>query len=277
MSLYRQSFPRLLLLAGFAGLASVDCGVIKDFTQPSTLSIQKFVATPPDVAAGGTVTLSWDVQAADSVEIDNGIGTVQAKGTRDVQPAWTTSFNLVARAGSSQATATVQVRVVPTSASPSPSPSPSASPSPSPSPSASPSPGPSPSPTPTPVPSPTPTPVTCGAPASAAGNCSLTVVRPTSMSSDECLEVNAVTVNQSCPVGFATARSLSFDLTAHTSRSLRWRRSVTSSDVLDPSEGPVSNQGKSSALLTDLVLDSAVTIEIVDGNRVLLAFTLRHY
>jgi hypothetical protein len=98
------------------------------------------------------------------------------------------------------------------------------------------------------------------------------------MASSECLELSAVTVNQSCPVGFATARSLRFDLTAHTARTgLRWRRSVTSSDVLDPSEGAVASQGATSALLTDLVLDSTVTIEIVDGNRVLLAFTLRHY
>ncbi len=272
MSLHRLSLPRALVLAGFAALATVRCGVIKEFTQPSTLSIQKFVATPPDVTAGGTVTLSWDVQAAASVEIDNGIGTVQGTGTKVVQPGWTTSFNLVARAGSSQATATVQVRVVPVTTA-----SPVIAPSPSPSPSTSPSPSPSPSPTPTPVPSPTPTPVTCGAPATAAGNCSLTVVRPTSMSSSECLELNAVTVNQGCPVTFAAALSLRFDLTAHTSRSLRWRRSETSGDVLSPSEGAVSSQGATSALLTDLVLDSALTIEIVDGNKVLLAFTLRHY
>jgi hypothetical protein len=86
-----------------------------------------------------------------------------------------------------------------------------------------------------------------------------------------------VTANQSCPVNFATARSLRFDLTAHTSRTLRWRRSVTSSDVLDPSEGAVNKNGETSVLLTDLVLDSTVTIEIVDGSKVLLAFTLRHY
>jgi hypothetical protein len=281
MSLHRESFPRALVLAGLVALATVRCGVIRQFTQPSSLSIQKFVATPADVSSGGTVTLSWDVQGAETIEIDNGIGTVQAKGTREVQPAWTTSFNMVARAGSSQATATVQVRVVPgtnASPSPSPSPSPSASPSPSPSPTASPSPSPSPSPTPTPVPSPTPTPVTCGAPvAQLTGQCSLTVTRPTAMSGNECLELNAVTAAQPCPVGFATARSLRFDLTAHTSRALRWRRSVTSSDVLDPSEGAVSSQGATSALLTDLVLDSTVTIEVVDGNNVLLAFTLRHY
>ncbi len=275
MSLNRESLPRpaLLLLLPFVALATIRCGLVQQFTQPSSLSIQKFVATPADVTSGGSVTLSWDVQGADTIEIDNGIGTVPSKGTHLVQPAWTTSFNMVARAGSSQATASVQVRVAPqTTTSPSPSPSPSPSASPSPSPSASPS------PSPTPVPNPTPTPVTCGAPAGSAGNCGLTVVRPTAMASSECLELSAVTVNQSCPVGFATARSLRFDLTTHTSRTgLRWRRSVTSSDVLDPSEGPVSSQSPTSVLLTDLVLDSTVTIEIVDGSKALLAFTLRHY
>ena len=72
--------------------------------------------------SGASATLSWEVEGADTVEIDNGIGTVTPKGTRQVTPAWTTSFNLVARSGSSPATATVQVRVVP-GASPSPSPS----------------------------------------------------------------------------------------------------------------------------------------------------------
>ena len=120
--------------------------------------------------------------------------------------------------------------------------------------------------------------MTCSAPATAAGNCSLTIVKPTALVSGECIEVNAVNVNQSCPVGFNTSRSLSFDVTAHTSRTgLRWRRSVTSSDVLEPSEGAIARNGTTSVLLSDLVLDSAVTIEIVDGSNVLVAFTLRHY
>jgi hypothetical protein len=98
------------------------------------------------------------------------------------------------------------------------------------------------------------------------------------MATGECIEVNAVTVNQSCPVGFATPRSLTFDVTAHTARSrLRWRRSVTSSDVLEPTEGGIARNDKTTVLVTDLVLDSAVTIEIVEDNTVLIAFTLRHY
>jgi hypothetical protein len=120
--------------------------------------------------------------------------------------------------------------------------------------------------------------VTCGAPATSAGNCSVTIVRPTTMAAGECIEVNSVSVNQSCPVGFNTPRSLTFDVTAHTERTgLRWRRSVTSSDILSPSDGAIAKNGTTSVLLTDLVLDSAVTIEIVQGDTVLIAFTLRHY
>jgi hypothetical protein len=120
--------------------------------------------------------------------------------------------------------------------------------------------------------------VTCGAPATSAGNCSVTIVRPTTMASGECIEINTVSVNQSCPVGFTTPRSLQFDVTAHTARpGLRWRRSATSSDVLEPSEGAIAKNNTTSVLTTDLVLDSAVTIEIVEGSNVLIAFTLRHY
>jgi hypothetical protein len=120
--------------------------------------------------------------------------------------------------------------------------------------------------------------VSCGAPAGPAGNCAVTIVRPTALPAGECLELNSVVVNQSCPVGFNTSLPVRFDLTAQTARSaLRWRRSVASSDVLQPSSGNVASRGPTSVLLSDLVLDSTLTIEIVDGEQVLLAFTLRHY
>jgi len=63
------------------------------------------------------------------------------------------------------------------------------------------------------------------------------------MAAGECIEVNSVSVNQSCPVGFNTPRSLTFDVTAHTERTgLRWRRSVTSSDILSPSDGAIAKK-----------------------------------
>jgi len=271
----RNPFPVLILAVVLA-----QCGVVHDLTEPGTLSIQKFAAAPPDIAVGSATTLSWDVTGADKVEIDNGIGTVDAKGTRQVRPEWTTSFNLVARAGTSQATASVQVRVVPASGA-SPSPSPAASPSPSPSPSATPSPAPSPtaspssSPPPMPVPTPTPMPVSCGEVATLAGSCGLTVVHDMNQG---CIELTAVSFDQSCPVAPATWRALHFKLTAHTTRTgLRWRRSATSSDVLSPSEGDVSSDGNTKVDLSDLALDRTVTIEVVAGSKVVLAFTLRHY
>jgi len=87
-----------------------------------------------------------------------------------------------------------------------------------------------------------------------------------------------LTVNQVCPVGVNTMRSLSFDVTAHTSNAnLTWRRSHESSDVLQPAFGAIASHGTTSVLTSDLVLDRSVTIEVVSGDDVLLSFNLRHY
>jgi hypothetical protein len=79
-------------------------------------------------------------------------------------------------------------------------------------------------------------------------------------------------------VGINTVRVLRFDVHARTPHStLRWRRSSASSDVLEPSTGSIPGDGTSTVILNDIVLDSTVKIEIVDGETVLLDFTLRHY
>jgi hypothetical protein len=79
-------------------------------------------------------------------------------------------------------------------------------------------------------------------------------------------------------VGVNTVRSLRFDVTAHTSKpSFTWRRAAGSNDVLEPSSGTLAGDGTTSVVVSDIVLDSTVTIEIVDGGVVLLSFTLRHY
>jgi hypothetical protein len=148
---------RASALALAAGLTSVGCGALSDLlNNPSGLAIQKFMASPREVSPGGAVTLSWDVAGAGAVEIDNGIGTVQAKGSISVRPDRTTTYNISARVGTSSAAASVNVVVTGTTlgAGPSPSPTPAASPSPSPTPAASPTPSPTPTPTPSPTPSP---------------------------------------------------------------------------------------------------------------------------
>jgi hypothetical protein len=111
-----------------------------------------------------------------------------------------------------------------------------------------------------------------------AGNCRVNVVKPVALPAGQCLELTHVSVSQPCPVGFSTIRSVTFRATARTSRArLQWRRSADSGDVLDPSSGRILPNGQTEVTLTDIVLDDRVRIEVVDGDDVLLRFTLRHY
>jgi hypothetical protein len=112
----------------------------------------------------------------------------------------------------------------------------------------------------------------------AAGNCALTIVKPVPVPVGQCIELTSIAVTPSCPVGFSTVRSLRFAVMARTSRArLTWRRSPNSSDVLEPSSGTIGNNGRTEVVLTDIVLDDRVKIEIVDGDDVVLRFNLRHY
>lgn len=138
--LKRSAGVGIVLVVALAG-----CRFIDPSETDKPLAIQRFVAVPGTIGTGEATTLSWAVDGAESVELDNGIGLVPANGSRTVKPESTTNFLLVAVAGTSLATASIRVEVD-DAATPSPSPS------------ASPTPKPSPSPTPKPSPSPTPKP-----------------------------------------------------------------------------------------------------------------------
>ncbi|MEO7317398.1 MAG: chitobiase/beta-hexosaminidase C-terminal domain-containing protein, partial [Chthoniobacteraceae bacterium] len=59
--------------------------------------IKSFTATPGNIAPGGTAVLSWNTQAATSLSINNGVGTVTgATGAVNVNPASTTTYRLTA-------------------------------------------------------------------------------------------------------------------------------------------------------------------------------------
>jgi hypothetical protein len=143
--------PRTFLLSGVPLLVAVGCGFVPPLGDDKALSIQRFIAVPSEVTQGAPTILSWDVEGADSVELDNGLGLVPAKGSRTVHPIASTTYRLVAVAGTSLATSSLRVVVAPLAPSPSPSPSPSPTPEPSPTPAASPTPNPSPSPSPPPA------------------------------------------------------------------------------------------------------------------------------
>ena len=73
--------------------------------------IVAFTANPASIPQGGNSTLSWQVQNATTVTIDNGVGTVSPAGTRSVSPGATTTYTLTATNGignvAAQATVTV--------------------------------------------------------------------------------------------------------------------------------------------------------------------------
>jgi hypothetical protein len=77
--------------------------------------INYFTASPSNIFAGDSSTLSWNVSNATSVTINHGVGTVGASGSLSVWPATSTAFTLTATnvAGDSNMTATVLVSGVP--------------------------------------------------------------------------------------------------------------------------------------------------------------------
>jgi hypothetical protein len=127
MGFPRRSSSRLavvwsvVLVVALAGCRFIDTSAETD----KPLAIQRFIAVPAEIKAGTPTTLSWAVEGAESVELDNGIGLVPASGSRTVKPKDSTTYLLVAVAGTSLATASIRVEVGTSGPSPSPSPSPS--------------------------------------------------------------------------------------------------------------------------------------------------------
>ena len=104
-----------------AAVIAIGCGFVNPISGDSKpLAIQRFIAVPATVAPGAATLLSWDVEGADSIELDNGIGLVQPTGSRSVRPTVTTTYRMWAVAGTSLATASIQVVVIPSGPSPAP-------------------------------------------------------------------------------------------------------------------------------------------------------------
>ena len=70
-----------------------------------------FTASPASVERGRSVTLSWTSQGATSVQIEPGIGTVEATGSRPVTADAATTFVLSAQGPGGTKTASVRVDV----------------------------------------------------------------------------------------------------------------------------------------------------------------------
>jgi len=101
--------------------------VEKPTPPPAAPTITEFVAEPTSIERGQSSTLRWAVTDATSVSIDNGIGTVQASGSRRVFPGSSTTYTLTATGPGGTKTATATVNVT----EPPPPPPPPAQPKPS--------------------------------------------------------------------------------------------------------------------------------------------------
>jgi peptidoglycan-associated lipoprotein len=81
-----------------------------------------FSVEPRSIQRGQSATLSWTVANATDINIDNGVGTVQANGTRQVFPGNTTTYTLTARGTGGTDTRSVTVEVTAPPAPPPPPP-----------------------------------------------------------------------------------------------------------------------------------------------------------
>jgi peptidoglycan-associated lipoprotein len=77
--------------------------------------INSFTAEPRTIERGQSATLTWSVANATDMSIDQGIGAIQANGTRQVFPSATTTYTLLARGagGMDSRSVTVEVSVPP--------------------------------------------------------------------------------------------------------------------------------------------------------------------
>ncbi len=73
--------------------------------------VSSFTASPPTITVGQSTILAWSVANATSISIDQGIGTVQATGSRTVTPSATTTYKITATGDGSTATAQLTVTV----------------------------------------------------------------------------------------------------------------------------------------------------------------------
>jgi hypothetical protein len=105
-----QTTQYTLTAMGSGGMATAQVTV--SVTQAGAPIVQSFTVTPQQINPGGQATLSWSVQNATSVTIDNGIGSQPATGTTNVSPPSTTTYTLTAVGAGGQTTAQVTVTVM---------------------------------------------------------------------------------------------------------------------------------------------------------------------
>jgi peptidoglycan-associated lipoprotein len=89
--------------------------------------VKFFTAEPSTIERGQASSLKWEVTGADTVSINQGLGTVSASGNRSVFPSSTTTYTLTASNSGGSVTESVTVNVTaPAPPAPKPTPEPKA-------------------------------------------------------------------------------------------------------------------------------------------------------
>ena len=105
---------------------SVDNGLLDTFLGDINVgggavdppNVASFAVQPSTITAGMAATLSWSVNGADTVSINQGIGVVAASGNMQVSPQNTTTYRLTATNAGGQDTAQVTLTVNPAAGEP---------------------------------------------------------------------------------------------------------------------------------------------------------------
>ncbi len=239
---------RRLLRTGFIAAVglSAGCGLVDKITGPDELGVVLFSASSEEVALDDVVTLSWEVTGADAVSIDQGIGSVAQKGSRQVRMTRSARFTLTAESESSTVEETLVVIVDGVSVDPVSDPVPEG--------------------TPDPTPTPEPAGVFCGsAAASPVFGCAVLITEHTALPAGQCIEVTRVNLGGSCPMSAGQQRNIEIDVTALTlNEFIKWR--YRGADQLQPAEGVIDGSGIARIEMTQTVGDSSVTVDLYDAD-----------
>lgn len=98
------------LIAEGVGSPAISATTVQVTDHPPSAS---FSASASSIYYGQAVTLSWNTANANSIFIDQGIGSVQASGSRVVNPTVTTTYTLVANGVGAPASQSVTIQVNP--------------------------------------------------------------------------------------------------------------------------------------------------------------------
>jgi len=91
-----QSITYTLTAKGDGGTSTKTLSISVKAAAARAPTVTSFKASPARIQQGDTTTLTWSTTDAQSVTIDNGVGTNAANGSRPVSPTQSTTYNLTA-------------------------------------------------------------------------------------------------------------------------------------------------------------------------------------